>query len=314
MNQSKKITDGALLMAIYIVLLIMSVFIPLFILIGLFILPIPFIIYASKYNWKPTLLIIILALILSLMFATIMSLPLTILASFGGLAIGTALYNKENSYQTWAKGALGFILGMLIVFLAAQFVLGINIEAELNTLIDESFEMTEKIMEQAGNEGQLEEQMTLVKEQMQSVTLLIPASIVISSIFTSFITTFLAYKVMNRVGKEKYYFAPFKNFNLPMSVFWLYFIVIIFSFFNQDTTTLGIITLNSMFILTTLMVLQGYSFIFFYADLKTWPKAIPIIIIIISILIPLIMMLVIRLLGIIDLGFGLKKRLESQAK
>lgn len=314
MSQSKKITDGALLMAIYIVLLIMSVFIPLFILIGLFILPIPFIIYASKYNWKPTLLIIILALILSLMFATIMSLPLTILASFGGLAIGTALYNKENSYQTWAKGALGFILGMLIVFLAAQFVLGINIETELNTLIDESFEMTEKIMEQAGNAGQLEEQMTLVKEQMQNITLLIPASIVISSIFTSLITTFLAYKVMNRVGKEKYYFAPFKSFNLPMSVFWLYFLVIILSFFNQDTTTLGVIILNSMFILTTLMVLQGYSFIFFYADLKTWPKAIPIIVIIISILIPLIMMLVIRLLGIIDLGFGLKKRLGSQAK
>lgn len=314
MNQSKQITDGALLMAIYIVLLIMSVFIPLFILIGLFILPIPFVIYASKYSWKPTLLIIILALILSLMFATLISLPLTILAGLGGLTIGTALYNKETSYQTWAKGTLGFIIGMLIVFLAAQFILGINIETELNTLIDESFEMTEKIMEQAGNTEQIEEQMTLIKEQMQSMTLFIPASIVISSIFTSLITTFLAFKIMNRIGKEKYYFTPFKKFNLPMSIFWLYFLVIILSFFNQDTTTFGIIILNSMMILTTLMVLQGYSFIFFYADFKSWPKAIPIIIIIISILIPLILMLVIRLLGIIDLGFGLKKRIGSQAK
>ncbi len=100
-----------------------------------------------------------------------------------------------------------------------------------------------------------------------------------------------------------------------MSVFWIYFLVIILSFFNMDTTTtLGVVVTNGMFILTALMILQGYSFIFHYADFKKWPKAIPVIIIIISFLIPLIMVLVIRLLGIIDLGFGLKKRVSSQDK
>lgn len=315
MNQSKKVTDGALLMAIYIVLLVMSVFVPLFILIGMFILPIPFIIYASKYNWKPTLLIIILSLILSLMFATVVSLPLTILSSLGGLAIGTSLYNKESSHQAWAKGTLGFIIGMLLVFLFAQFLLGINWERELNTAIEESFTMTEAIIDQTGTTGQVEEQMNLLKEQMQSVTLLIPASITIMSIFISLITSFVSFKIMNRINKEKLYFIPFKELNLPTSIFWLYFVVIIISFFNLDTSTnIGVIALNSMVILTTLMIIQGYSFVFFYADFKKWPKAIPIIIIIISILIPLIMMLVIRLLGIIDIGFGLKKRIGSQAK
>src|SRR5699024_8413276 len=98
MSQSKKIIDGALLMAIYIVLLSMSVFIPMLILIGLFILTIPFIIYASRYTWKPTLLIIVLALVLSLLFATIVSLPLTLIARLGRLAIGTAIYNKDTSH------------------------------------------------------------------------------------------------------------------------------------------------------------------------------------------------------------------------
>lgn len=315
MNQSKKVTDGALLMAIYVVLLVMSVFIPLFILIGMFILPVPFIIYASKYNWKPTLLIIILSLILSLMFATIVSLPLTILSSLGGLAIGTALYNKESSHQVWAKGTLGFIIGMLLVFIFAQFLLGINWERELNTAIDESFSMTESMIDQTGTTGQVEEQMSLLKEQMQNVTLLIPASITIMSIFLAFVTTFVSFKIMNRINKGKLYFIPFRKLNLPTSVFWLYFVVIIISFFNLDTaTTSGIIALNSMVILTTLMIIQGYSFVFFYADLKKWPKIIPIVIVIISILIPFIMMLVIRLLGIIDIGFGLKKRIGSQAK
>src|SRR5699024_7759370 len=315
MNNSKRVTDGALLMAIYIVLLLMSVFLPLFILIGLFILPIPFIIYAAKYNWKPTLLIIILSLVLSLMFATIVSLPLTILLSLGGLAIGTALYNKENSHQVWAKGTLGFIIGMMLVFIFAQFFLGINWEQELNTMIDESFTMTEEIMVQTGTDNQVNEQLTLIKEQMQNLTLLIPASMTIMSIFLSIVTNFISYKIMNRINKEKYKLILLKDLNLPTSIFCLYFIANILSFFNPDTsTTLGVIVINSVVILTTLMIIKGYSFVFFYANEKKWPKAIPIIIVIVSFLIPLIMMLVIRLLGIIDIGCGLKKRIVTQAK
>lgn len=315
MSQSKKITDGALLMAIYIMLLIMSVFIPAFILIGLFILPIPFIMYAARYNWKPTLLIIVLALVLSLMFATIVSLPLTLLTSFGGLAIGTAIYSKESSYQTWAKGTIGFIIGLLLVFVSAQLLLGINWTTELDTIIEESLVTSESIMQQLGFTDQVEEQMALITEQMKNLLLLIPAVITIISIVLSLITTFLSYKIINRVDKEKYYFTPFRDFNLPMSVFWIYFLVIILSFFNNDiTTTMGTVIANGMVILTSLIILQGFSFIFHYADKKRWPKAIPIIIIIISFLIPFILMLVIQFLGIIDLGFGLKKRVSSQDK
>src|SRR5699024_7337638 len=220
----------------------------------------------------------------------------TLIASLGGLAIGTAIYNKDTSHQTWAKGTLGFIIGLLLVFASAQLFLGVNWTEELNTIIDESLMMSEEIMEQFGSAAQIE-------DQMKNLTLLIPASITIISIFLSLITTFFSYKIINRVENKQHYFIPFKLFNLPMSVFWIYFLVIILSFFNTDTsTTMGIVIANSMVILTTLMILQGYSFIFHYADVKKWPKVIPVIIVIISFLIPLIMMLVIRLLGIIDLG------------
>src|SRR5690625_4929798 len=182
MSQSKKITDGALLMAIYIVLLIMSVFIPVFILIGLFILPIPFIIYASRYKSYPTLLIMLFALLSSRLFATIVALPLTLIASLGGLAIGTEIYNKDTSHQTWAKGTLGFIIGLLLVFASPQLFLGVNWTEELNTIIDESLMMSEEIMKQFGSAAQIEDQMTQIREQMKNLTLLIPASITIISI------------------------------------------------------------------------------------------------------------------------------------
>src|SRR5699024_11271976 len=101
-------------------------------------------------------------------------------------------------------------------------------------------------------------QMTQIREQMKNLTLLIPASITIISIFLSLITTFFSYKIINRVENKQHYFIPFNLFNLPMSVIWIYFLVIILSFFNTDTsTTLRVVLVNSMVILTTLMIHQG---------------------------------------------------------
>src|SRR5699024_12260026 len=120
----------------------------------------------ATYKLNLHLLMIDLALVVSLLFATIVSLPRTLIASLGGLAIGTAIYNKDTSQQTWATGTLGFIIGLLLVFASAQLFLGVNWTEELNTIIDESLMMSEEIMEQFGSAAQIEDQMTQIREQM----------------------------------------------------------------------------------------------------------------------------------------------------
>src|SRR5699024_12597158 len=102
---------------------------------------------------------------------------------------------------------------------------------ELNTIIDESLMMSEEIMEQFGSAAQIEDQMTQIREQMKNLTLLIPASITIISIFLSLITTFFSYKIINRVEKKQHNFIPFRLFNLPMLFFCFYFLLFFFSFF-----------------------------------------------------------------------------------
>src|SRR5699024_2722363 len=126
MIQSKRITEGALLTAVYIVLLLLTVFVPFFILIGICLLLVPFIMYASKYGWKSSIIMFIGALIISLLIATIVSLPITLLVGIGGIVIGTAIYQGVKAYETWARGALGFILGFLLVLALIYFVLDVN--------------------------------------------------------------------------------------------------------------------------------------------------------------------------------------------
>src|SRR5699024_12873644 len=104
------------------------------------------------------------------------------------------------------------------VFASGELCIRVNWTEEMNTMIDESLMMSEEIMEQYGSAAQIEDQMKQIREQMKNLTLLIPPSITIISIFLSLITTLFSHKIINRVENKQHYYIPFKLFNLPMSV------------------------------------------------------------------------------------------------
>src|SRR5699024_12097613 len=83
MNKSKQLTEGALLTAVYIVLLLIVFFIPVLQLVGIFVLPVLFSIYAAHHGWKPSIIMAFVALFLSAIFATILSLPMIFLSCSG---------------------------------------------------------------------------------------------------------------------------------------------------------------------------------------------------------------------------------------
>src|SRR5699024_2291069 len=150
MNQTREVTDGAMLSAIYIVLILITIFMPFFIVLGLFILPIPFIIFASKYDWRPSLVMFGAIILLSLFFAMAFTLPLTILSGIGGIMIGSALHHRSSAYETWVRGSMGFIVGLLLVFLFAQLLLHVDFAAEMDTVLGESVELSEQLLEKYG--------------------------------------------------------------------------------------------------------------------------------------------------------------------
>lgn len=315
MTKSNKITEGALLTSAYIILVFMTAFIPLLGTFTFFALPIPFILYTAKHNWQPALMMFIAAMMLSLIFATLFSLPMTLLMAFGGIMIGKAIYDKRSAYETWARGTVGFIFGLVIVFIMIEFVFQINIFAEVDQVIAETINMMQSMSNQIGLNNEIDEQMKLLEDQIHLIKDLIPASMAIISILMAFVAQWLSYKIMNRLEQRKLYFPKFTSFNLPISVVWVYFLFLILSFFIQDDgDSLYIVVMNIVLLLMMLLAIQGFSFIFFYADYKKMSKAIPIIILVITLLIPGILLLIVRILGIVDLGYGLKRRIAESKK
>ncbi|MEI3604429.1 YybS family protein [Pseudogracilibacillus sp. SE30717A] len=312
MNQSKKITDGALLTAVYIVLLLIVIFVPFIMTFGIFVLPVPFVIYAARHGWKPTILMLLTTTLLTMVFATVVSLPVTLLAGIGGIFIGTAINKKLGAYEVWARGSVGFIVGMVFVLIIVQYVVNINIYEEMDIMIQDSISMTRSIMDQIGLDANSEKQLKLIEEQMYTFKDLLPSSIAIASIFLAFVSQWISNKVINRIENKKLQFPPFKQFNLPTAVIWIYFFALILSFIDLGTDSgLYLVVLNVFALTTILITIQGLSFVFFYADFKKMHKSIPIIIVVFTLLIPQLFMFLIRIIGIMDLGFSLKARLAS---
>ncbi|WP_077329784.1 YybS family protein [Virgibacillus siamensis] len=310
---SKKLTDGAMLTALYIVLLLITLFVPIISVVAMFVLPVPVIIYASRYNWKPTAVMVGAILILSFLFTTFLSLPITVMTCLGGLMIGSAMHQQSTAYETWARGTIGFIVGLLFAFLFSQIIFDVNWIDELNAMLAESMQMSRDFMTQFGLAEVTQEEWDTLKKQVSMIANLLPVGLAIIAIIFAFISQWAAYKVINRLYQQRLGFPPFRTLRFPVALIWIYFLSLIVTFFDLDPSgTLYLAVNNIMWLTGILMTLQGFSFIFFYAHEKNISKALPISSVVLSLFFPFFLLYLVRLLGIIDIGFGLRDRIGEK--
>ncbi|WP_188207431.1 YybS family protein [Alkalibacillus aidingensis] len=312
MNESKKLTEGAILSAIFIVLLIATFYIPFLSIISVFVLPVPFVIYTAKYGIKPALVMFAVAILLSMMLMTIFSLPIVLLVGLGGMAIGMAIDAKKEPYETWAQGTVGFSLSLAIIYVVTQFIFELNWVDEFVLLMEDSLQTTVSMFDQFGA-GISQEEVEAIEAMMRELIYLIPTGIVLIGIILAFLSQWISYQVINRLEGTNYSFPAFRQFRLPSSVIWIFLLGIILTWIYTDPAdTMYLAAVNLYTLPGLLIVLQGLSFIFFFTYYKNWSKAIPIITVIFFILFPFLLLYPLRILGIIDLGFQLRDRLTDK--
>lgn len=309
MNKSKMLTDGALLTAIFVVIQIIALFIPIIALVSVFLLPIPFILFSYRYSWKPTLIMFAAVLILTALFATAASIPVTLIAAFGGMMIGTAIHSKSSAYETWARGTVGFVVGLLLSLLIMEVAFDINFAETFEKKINESIELSKGVMGQFGGEitEQAEAQFQFIEDQLAVMKDLLPIMLVILGLFLALVSEWIGFKVINRMEGKQLKFPPFRSLRFPVAIVWIYFFAIIATLFQPEPGSIVYLVAQNVLILAGFfMIIQGFSFIFFYTHHKNLTKAVPVIFIILILFFSVILLPFVRILGIIDIGFGLR--------
>ena len=309
MKNTKFITEGAALLAIYAMLLLISMYVPILGTVVTFALPLPFILLTIRYRLSNAFVIFTAALFITVIVSQPMNLAKTTMFGLIGIVLGYMYKKQKKPIEILMAGTLAFLIGIMLIYVASIKFFNIDLMKQMQNMLNESMAQSEKIVTTAG--------MPISKEQKELFTqfndvlqTLFPSLLVMVSVCFSWITVMISGSVLRKLKHDVIPWPKFKDIQLPKSIVWYYVIFILLSTFIkvEPTSYLHMVFSNLYVIFALLLVLQGLTFIAFIAHSKGFTKGVPIISFIVCMFIPMMFPLV-TILGIIDLGISLRSKI-----
>ncbi|MEG7969714.1 YybS family protein [Bacillus cereus group sp. Sample30] len=309
MKNTKFITEGAALLAIYAMLLLISMYVPILGAVVTFALPLPFILLTIRYKLSSAFVIFTAALFITVIVSQPMNLVKTTMFGLIGIVLGYMYKKQKKPVEILMAGTLAYLIGIMLIYVASIKFFNIDLMKQMQNMFNESMTQSEKIVTAAGMPIS-KEQKELFAQFNDVLQTLFPSLLVMVSVCFSWITVMISGSVLRKLKHDVIPWPKFKDIQLPKSIVWYYVIFILLSTFIkvEPTSYLHMVFSNLYVIFTLLLVLQGLTFIAFLAHSKGFTKGVPIISFIVCMFIPMLFPLV-TILGIIDLGISLRSKI-----
>lgn len=300
-DNARKITYGAMMIAMFAILLAVSVYIPILGSITLFFTPLPFILYRLRYDRAPAIFVTVTGMFLSILGGVAL-IPFALLFGILGFVIGDTVRLGKSKLYTFMASGLTILVITILTYAATVLLLGINVIDVMMESLRESQEMTIAFMERL---GEIPEDFTEQLDNMMQTTLMaIPSAFIIASFTLGFIIVLLNMAIAKRIGYETPKFQPFRAMKLPHITVWCYLIILLLPLMTtlEEGSTLALTYINASVILRFLFLLQGISFIHHYMfemKLPRWGT-------ILSTILAILLSPITTILGILDTGVNLR--------
>lgn len=310
MRNIHRLTEGAILLAAFTILLLMTVYVPVLGTVVNFFLALPFMMFSARNNRKESFVFLIASLFLSLIAGSLLALPLTLAYGLTGIVIGDFIRNEKPKQAAFIAGSITFLINLVIQYVISIVFLNMDIIKESIQLVRESIDQYIKVvtsLSQAPNEAVAQK----LYAAIDLIEILTPTIFVITSFLIVFIIQLVSYPILKRFGIKVVLGEHFRNFKLSKSMIYYFLIALLVNLIIQPESGsyIHLALSNILFILLLLIVVQGLSFIWYFSYQKGLSKAVPILVTIAMFLMPLILYIV-WILGIMDLGFDLRKKLN----
>lgn len=309
MKNTKFITEGAALLAIYAMLLLISMYVPILGAVVTFALPLPFILLTVRYKLSSAFVIFTAALFITVIVSQPMNLVKTTMFGLIGIVLGDMYKKQKKPVEILMAGTLAYLIGIMLIYVASIKFFNIDLMKQMQNMFNESMTQSEKIVTAAGMPIS-KEQKELFVQMNDILQTVFPSILVMVSVCLSWITVIISGSALRKLKHDVIPWPKFKDIQLPKSIVWYYVIFILLSTFIkvEPTSYLHMVFSNLYVIFALLLVLQGLTFIAFLAHSKGFTKGVPIISFIACMFIPMLFPLV-TILGIIDLGISLRSKI-----
>lgn len=301
-DNARSITYGAMMIAMFAILLAVSVYVPLIGSLTLFFIPLPIILYRLRYDRGPSLLVMVTGILVSMLIGGIALLPFSLVFGPLGFIIGDTMKTGKSKLYTFMASGLTLLIIIVLTYAATVLFFGMNIIDGLLKELRASAEQSTLYMERF---GELPE--NFGKQMENTITfyeIAIPSLVIIASFSLAFIIVILNTVVTKRLGHKTPIFPPFREMKLPVVLVWTFLLVLIVELFIpiEPGTTMYLMYVNASVILRFLFLIQGISFIHFFMHEKKSAKWLMVIVTIIAF--PLSQFTVI--LGVLDAGMNIR--------
>ncbi|MBM7606711.1 uncharacterized protein YybS (DUF2232 family) [Metabacillus crassostreae] len=311
MRRLHVITEGAILLAIFLVLMLFTNYAPIIGGILLFVLPLPFLLFSIRHKVTDTLMLFFAGCILSLLIGSITNILLVLQFGLSGIIMGV-FYKKQQPVGALIGRSIAYIINLLLGYIGAILFFKIDFIDDTVAMVKQSMAQSKAIFSNFSTDEEITKQYKQLEEGIELIPTLSPTIFVGTAILFAVVTHIIAVPILRRLRVSVPALKPIREWRLPQSIVWYYLIVSILLIFNPDKDTFYFMAvLNIYIILQAVILIQGYSFIYYYCYVKGISKAVPIIIVIVSLLMPLLLYLI-RILGIIDISFPLRSKIAKR--
>jgi len=310
MKQAQIMIEGALIAGLFIVILLASVYIPVLIIIGFFIWPLPMMYFCSKYGFQKSIIPFVVSALLAFLFTSVITAVMAIYMLIMGIVMGSALFHKRSAFVTLAFGVLSNLILLIVVYFILIVVFNFSPLNFFVNQFNQDLDTYMHFMPQSKITEEEKDSVALLKNNLQHmVTVLAPAILVSISVIWAFIIELISTPFLKRLRVPYPKWAPLREWRFPRSIIWYYLLSVIIIVFmgHSQGSMLYVMSHNVFYLLEIILAIQGISFIFFFCYSKDLNISIPIIITIVGFMVPWLLYLL-RILGIIDLGFDLRKQ------
>ena len=309
-TKNQSLVYGAMMTALFVILLFMTAFIPVVSFFTAFITPLPLMWYGAKFDRNQTLLVGVVAILIGSLLGGIVILPAALSFAVIGVAVGIAIRSNYSKIGLLMTTGLTVLAITVVMYVALMQFLAIDVITEMLATTRESYlKMNEAFITTSGKEAMSEAE---IDKLIMMLEALIPALLTLSSFLMAFIMLSVSLPILQRLGIKVPKFAPFRDMRLPRAVLWYYLVVVTVKLFANPEigSTLYTVTYNLDIILSVLLVLQAFSLIQYYLASRGMSNVVGIIICVL--LLPLFPLLV--LVGVLDLGMDIRTFITNKIK
>lgn len=306
-NRTSQLSENALMLGVAGVLLLLSVY-TFFGVLTLFFLPVPFVLLASKRTLRDMVVVLIAYALLSLILAREAGLLLSLQPVLTGVVMGM-LYRRYGRALPAIVGGAATVFLILVASIAfSVFVLNLDLMQEFEQAKKSWLDNMPLPLTGGLSPEEWKRQVELITD---SLVMLFPLMLVNVSFFTSWLTHVLSRLVAKRTRHPLPALPPFREWSFPRSLLVYYFAAfVVMLLFGQELREgfwLSALT-NGKALLDILFIIQGLSFCVYMAYQKGWSFIQPVLFVLVFLFPPVASIL--SLLGIVDIGFELRKRIE----